>query len=71
MVSSGLSGHRRLQNRTSRETRVWSCHCKAREKPLAVVIFLGGAFVGAVPEVTYRSVALISIDLFCDSTGLS
>lgn len=26
-------------------------------KPLAVVKFLGGAFVGAVPEVTYRCVA--------------
>lgn len=23
-------------------------------KPLAVIMFLGGAFVGAVPEVTYR-----------------
>jgi Protein of unknown function (DUF1350) len=40
-------------------------------KPLAVVMFLGGAFVGAVPEVTYRFVSLISIDLFHESTRLS
>ncbi|RZR75220.1 hypothetical protein BHM03_00052062 [Ensete ventricosum] len=57
MVSNGYLAGRAVKSGARSYRRLGSCLVippPAGRKPTAVVKFLGGAFVGAVPEVTYR-----------------
>ena len=68
MVSNGSVGRSRKNYVNSQRiyTRFDSCLVIPplnRKKPRAIVKFLGGAFIGAVPEVTYRLASVIFLIL--------
>lgn len=54
-----VNGYAGPSSTTSRLTYTWTDSClvippPAGKKPRAIIKFLGGAFIGAVPELTYR-----------------